>query len=137
MNYHLKVLQSINYIVNQVNRTLLADIQSEYTFVSCIDCSSHWSSYMYYLSAVLCQGSRQICAFFMAQIWYFISKNQPGLRRSGPLKSSPGSHSLLVSDSVGITSSCSLLAFPLLVSLASSCLHCLCFSVSISNFYLW
>jgi len=23
------------------------------------------------------------------QVWYFISKNQPGLRRSYPLKSSP------------------------------------------------
>ena len=34
------------------------------------------------------------------QVWYFISKNQPGLWRSNPLKSSPGSHSLLVSDSV-------------------------------------
>ena len=47
----------------------------------------------------------------MQQVWYFISKIQPGLRRSDPLKSSPGSHSLLVSDSVGTTSSCSLLAF--------------------------
>jgi len=49
------------------------------------------------------------------------------------MKKSPCSHSLLVSDSVGPTSSCSLLAFPLLVNLASSCLHCLCFSVSILN----
>jgi len=30
----------------------------------------------------------------------FISKNQLGLQRSDPLKSSPGNHSLLVSDSV-------------------------------------
>jgi len=37
---------------------------------------------------------------------------QPGLGRSDPLKSSPGSHSLLVSNSVGIMSSCSLLTFP-------------------------
>ena len=37
------------------------------------------------------------------QVWYFISKNQPGLWCSDPLKSSPGSHSLLVSDSVGTT----------------------------------
>jgi len=50
--------------------------------------------------------------------------------------SSPGSHSLLVSDSVGITSSCSLLAFPLSVSLALSCLRCLCFSVSTLYSYL-
>ena len=34
-----------------------------------------------------------------------------GLQCSDLLMSSPGSHSLLVSDSVGITSSCSLLAF--------------------------
>ena len=56
------------------------------------------------------------------QVWYFISKNQPGFRHSDPLKSSPGGPSLLVSDSVGITSSCSLLVFPLSVSLTSSCL---------------
>jgi len=37
-------------------------------------------------------------------------------------KCSPGSHSLSVSCFVGITSSCSLLAFPLSVSLASSSL---------------
>jgi len=43
----------------------------------------------------------------------------------------PDSHSPSISDSVGITSSCSLLAFPLSVYLVSSCLHCLCFSVSI------
>jgi len=67
------------------------------------------------------------------QVWYFMSKNQPGLQCSDPLKNSPGSHSLLVSDSVGITSSCLLLAFPLSISLASSHLHCLCLSVSISN----
>ena len=36
------------------------------------------------------------------QVWYFIPKNQPGLRCSNPFKSSPGSHSLLVSDSVGM-----------------------------------
>jgi len=62
----------------------------------------------------------------------FISKVQPSLWHSDPLKSSPGSRSLLV-NSVGTTSSCSLLAFLPSVSLASSCLHCLCFSVSISN----
>ena len=50
--------------------------------------------------------------FFFLKIWYFISKSQLGLRCSNPLMSSPGSHSLLVSDSVGITSSCSLLALP-------------------------
>ena len=36
----------------------------------------------------------------------------------------------VICSSVGITSSCSLLAFPLSVSLASLCLRCLCFSVS-------
>ena len=74
----------------------------------------------------------ELSFLLIKQVWYFISINQPGLRRSDPLKSSLGSHSLLVSDSVGTTSSCSLLAFPLSVSLASSRLHCLCFSVSIS-----
>ena len=66
------------------------------------------------------------------QVQYFISKIQPGLRRSNPLESSPGSHSLLVSNSVRTTSS-SLLVFPLSVSFASSRLRCLSFSVSISN----
>jgi len=43
-------------------------------------------------------------------------------------------HSPLVnSNSVGIMSSCFLLVSPLSVSLVSSHLHCLCFSVSISN----
>jgi len=65
------------------------------------------------------------------QVWYFTSKNQPGLRHSDPLKSSPSSRCLLVSDSVGTTSSCSLLVFPISVSLAPSCLRCLCFLVSI------
>jgi len=50
-----------------------------------------------------------------------------------PLKSSPASHSLLVSGSICIMSSCSLPVFLLLVSLTSSHLCCLCFSVSISN----
>jgi len=63
-----------------------------------------------------------------------MSKNQPGVQRSNPLKSSPGSRSLLVnSNSVGITSSCLLLTSPLSVSLESSRLCCLCFSVPISN----
>jgi len=44
-----------------------------------------------------------------------MSKNQLGLRRSDPLKSSPGSHSLLVSDSVGTESQVS--TFPLLLSI--------------------
>jgi len=34
------------------------------------------------------------------QVWYFISKKQLGLQCSNHLKSSPGSHSLWVSDSV-------------------------------------
>ena len=34
------------------------------------------------------------------QVWYFISKKHLDLRRSNPLKRSPGSHSLLVSNSV-------------------------------------
>jgi len=61
----------------------------------------------------------------------FISKTQPGLRRSDPLLAAI--ISLLVSDPVGTMSSCSLLAFLLSVSLVSSRLRCLCFSVSISN----
>ena len=67
------------------------------------------------------------------QVWYFIPKKQPGLQCSNPLKSSPVSHSLLVSDSVGIMSSCLLLTFPLSFSLTSLRLCCLCFSVSLSN----
>jgi len=43
-------------------------------------------------------------------------------------KSSPGSNSQSVSDSVGITSSCSLLAYPFPVSLTSLRLCYLCFS---------
>jgi len=51
-----------------------------------------------------------LCQFMDTKSLIFISKNQPGIRHSDPLKSSPGSHSRLVnSDSVGITSSCSLL----------------------------
>jgi len=38
---------------------------------------------------------------------YYISN----LEHSNPLKSSPGNHSQLVSDSVGVPSSCSLLVF--------------------------
>ena len=71
---------------------------------------------VYFYDIVLNQISQE-------QVWYFISKNQPGLRRSDPLKP----------NSVGTRSSCSLLAFPLSMSLASSCLRCLCFSVSISS----
>ena len=54
------------------------------------------------------------------QVWYFISKYQLGLRHSRALLAG------IFSDSVGIMSSCSLLAFLLSVSLTSSCLHCLC-----------
>ena len=60
-------------------------------------------------------------------MWYFISKvNSYAFEDSDPLKSSPGSHSQSVSCSVVITSSCSLLAFLLSVSLMSShvCCHC-------------
>ena len=60
-------------------------------------------------------------------------KNQQGLQHSDPLNSSPGSHSLLVSNSIGTTSSCSFLAFLLSISVESSRLHCLCFLVSVSN----
>jgi len=58
-----------------------------------------------------------------------MSKKQPGLRRSDPLKSSPSNRCLLVSDSVGTTNSCSLLTFPLSVSFVPLRLRCLCFSV--------
>ena len=66
-------------------------------------------------------------------------KNQPGLRTSDPFKCSPGSHSQLVTCSVGIMSSCLLLVCPLSVSFSSvlplllsllSGLHCLCYLVS-------
>ena len=57
-------------------------------------------------------------------------KTSWAFKHSDPLKSSPGSHSQFVSDSVGIISSCLLLAFPFLVSFALSHLRCLCFSVS-------
>ena len=63
----------------------------------------------------------------------FHIQNQLGLQRSHPFKGSPGSHSLLVSNSVDTTSSCLLLVFTFSVSLAPSHLGCLCFSVSISN----
>jgi len=53
------------------------------------------------------------------QVYYFISKIQPGLQHFDSLKSSPGSHSLLVSDSVGITSSCSLLVIQVYIASAS------------------
>ena len=66
----------------------------------------------------------------MAVPLFKVSKNQLGLRRSDPLRSSPSSRCLLVSDSVGTTSSCSLLTFPLSVSLALPRLRCLCLSVS-------
>jgi len=59
----------------------------------------------------------------------YIYKYKPA-EHSDPLKSSPRSRSQSVSDSVGIMSTCSLLAFPLLVSLTSLYLRCLCFSVS-------
>jgi len=44
-------------------------------------------------------------------------KTSRAFKQSNPLKNSPGSPSQSVSDSVGITSSCLLLAFPLSVSL--------------------
>ena len=66
------------------------------------------------------------------QVWYFISKNQPGLWTfwSTQELSWIRSHSKSVSSSVGIMSSCSHLAFLLLVSVTLSHLHCLCFLVS-------
>ena len=61
-----------------------------------------------------------------------ISNKKAGwaFEHSDPFKYSPGSHSQLVSCFVGIMSSCSLLVFLLLVSLASSCLRCLCSLIS-------
>ena len=79
------------------------------------------------------QEKADVLNSFFCKNFNYRSKNQPGLRRSDPLKSSPSCRSLSVSDSVRTTSSCSLLSFPLLVSLAPSRLRCLCFSVSISN----
>ena len=59
-----------------------------------------------------------------------IWKTSQAFEHSNPLKSSPGSHSQLVSDSVGITRNFLLLVFLILVSLASSHLCCICFLVS-------
>jgi len=50
-------------------------------------------------------------------------RNSCAFEHSNPLKSSSSCHSQSVSGSVGITSSCSLLAFPLSVSLVSLCLY--------------
>jgi len=72
------------------------------------------------------------CSFLdMKQVWYFISKNQPGLWRSDPLRRAK--LCWLATLKAPRVFSCSLLAFPLSVSLASSHLCCLCFSVSISK----
>ena len=74
-----------------------------------------------------CQPVHREC-LQVGQVWYFISKRPAGtLEHSNPFKKSPGSHSWF---GVGIMSSCSLLAFLLLVSLALSRLHCLYSSVS-------
>ena len=62
--------------------------------------------------------------------YFIIMKTSRAFKQSNPLKNSPGSPSQSVSDSVGITSNCLLLAFPLSVSLTLLCLHCLCFSAS-------
>ena len=72
----------------------------------------------------------------MNKLWYFIFKTNQTFEHSSPLKSSPGSHWQSVSNSVGTRIICSLLMFPLSVSLVSSCLRCLCFSVSVSNLLL-
>ena len=92
-------------------------------------CSDHWSNILFWswITSLIFHIQKKN----KPDISYL--KNQPGLQHSDPFKSSPGSNSQLISDSVGTTSICSLLAFPLSVSLASSCLRCLCFSVSISN----
>ena len=66
------------------------------------------------------------------KVWYFISKKtaRPStFRFTQQLSWQPFS----VSDSVGITSSCSIPIFLLSISLTSSHLPYLCFSVSISN----
>ena len=55
-------------------------------------------------------------------------KNGWAFEHSNPFKGSPDSHSQLARCSVGTTSSCSLLAFPLLVSIVLACLCCLCCS---------
>ena len=65
------------------------------------------------------------------QDWYFISKNQPGIGRSDPLRQAK--LCWLATLYAPWIFSCSLLAFPLSVSPTSSRLRCLCFSVSISK----
>jgi len=61
---------------------------------------------------------------------FHIYKTSWAFEHSDSFSGSSGSHSQLVSCSVGITSSCSLLAFPLTVSLTSSRLRYLCSPVS-------
>jgi len=78
-----------------------------------------------YIPLMLDTYPGKACPAISTLVIIFHISNQLGLRCSDPFKSSPGSHSLLVSDSIGTTSSCSVLAFPLSVSLVSSCLHCL------------
>jgi len=113
--------------------------QNKWKFILCM-CHTHTSTHVHFTLTFHTRDTHVPCStsmeyFMKQQIWYFIPKNQPSLwlQRSDPLKSSPGSHPLLVSDYVGITSSCSLLVFPLSVSLTSLRLRCLYFSVSISN----
>jgi len=48
----------------------------------------------------------------LKKVWYFISKNQPCLWTFQSTQELSWSHSQSVSSSVGITNSCSLLAFP-------------------------
>jgi len=73
---------------------------------------------------IMVPGQCWICTAAVGQWLAFIYpkltiKTSQASEHSDPLKCPPGSHAQLVSCSVGIMSSCSLLAFSLLVSLAS------------------
>ena len=70
------------------------------------------------------------CVHGVTSLIFHIYETSWAFKHSDPFSGSPGSHSQVVSCSVGITSSCSLLAFPFSVSLMSSYLHWLCSLVS-------
>ena len=94
----------------------------------CSVCYSHWFSPSRSSSPFYCTRSSYPNSWNNSDISYLIE--QPGCEHSDPVQCSPGScNSQLASCSVGITSSCLLLAFPLSVSPTLSCLCCLCSSV--------
>ena len=77
--------------------------------------------------SILCVSELTTCELLWTSVLSWTSLYSWASRYSNLLKSSPGSYSQSVSDSVGIVSSCLFLVFPLSVSLASLRPHCLCF----------